>query len=104
MKKITTKKEISEFSSHLFWDVDINKVDINRNKRWLISRVLEYGLIEDWKLLVKYYGIEEIGKVAKSIRDLSNKTVAFISLLTDIPKNEFLCYTTKQLNQKHWNF
>ena len=35
-------------------------------------------------------------------RDLDIKSITFISLLSKIPKEKFLCYTTKQLNLKHW--
>lgn len=99
--------ELEKISPHLFWDVDVNKVDINRNKRWFVNRVLEYGLINDWKLIYDYYGIDKIAKIAKiamSIRGLSDKSMSFISLLSNIPKEKFLCYTTKQLIPKHWDF
>lgn len=44
--------ELDKFSPHLFWDVDVNKIDPSKNKRWFINRILEYGLINDWKLLM----------------------------------------------------
>jgi len=96
--------DITQLSPHLFWDVDREKVDFNKNKKWLVQRVLEYGLLEDWLLLYKYYGIDEIAQIAVQLKDIDNKTMSFISVLSKIPKEKFLCYTTRQLTPKHWNF
>ena len=102
--KQNAEVNMSLFSSHLFWDVDIAKIDMSRNKKWLIQRVLEYGLLNDWQIIYKYYGIEEIAQISINLKDLDNKSVSFISVLANIPKENFLCYTTKQSNPKHWNF
>jgi len=92
------------FSKHLFWDVNIEDLDFVNNKKYVIHRVLEYGLMEDWRLLNKIYGIDEIGKIAITLKNLDNKTLSFVSLLTKIPKENFSCYTTLQSHPKHWNF
>ena len=102
--KQNAEVNMSLFSSHLFWDVDIAKIDMSINKKWLIQRVLEYGLLNDWQIIYKYYGIEEIAQISINLKDLDNKSVSFISVLANIPKENFLCYTTKQSNPKHWNF
>lgn len=106
MKKSTQNNtNISELlSPHLFWDVDRAKIDVERNKKWLINRILEYGLINDWIYILKYYGIDEITEIAIKLRDLDKKTISLISTLSDVPKEIFLCYNTEQSNQKHWNF
>ncbi len=98
------KIKLEDLSEHLFWDVNIDKLDFQRNRRHIIHRVLDYGLINDWKIIQNYYGINEIAKVASGIRDLDKKSASFVSLISKIPKENFLCYTTKQLTQKHWNF
>jgi hypothetical protein len=95
---------IMQLSPHLFWDVDREKFDFSKNKKWLIHRVLEYGLLKDWVLIYKYYGIEEIAQIVIQLKDLDKKSISFISVLSKIPKEKFLCYTTRQLNQEHWNF
>ena len=96
--------ELSQFSHHLFWDIDRDKIDLVRSKKWLIKRVLEYGLLSDWILISDYYGISEIAEVTKHTRDLDQRSISFISLLSDIPREEFLCYNTRQQNREHWNF
>ena len=96
--------KIENFSEHLFWDVDKTKLDLEKSKKYIINRVLDYGLINDWQIIYNYYGITKIGEIAIRIRDLDKKSIAFISTLSKIPKEKFLCYIMKQLNPKHWDF
>ena len=99
-----TSIKIEDFSEHLFWDVDKSKLDLEKSKKYIINRVLQYGLYHDWQIIYNYYGITKIGEVATRIRDLDKKTSSFIALLTNIPKEQFLCYTIAQSHPKHWNF
>ena len=78
--------DIKKFSSHIFWDVDVNNLDIIRSKKLIVQRVLGYGLINDWKILLNLYGIAEIAETAVSLRDLDNKSVLFQYFLK-YPKN-----------------
>jgi hypothetical protein len=38
---------IEQFSEHLFWDTDRNKMDLDENKAYIIRQVLEYGNLND---------------------------------------------------------
>lgn len=99
-----TEIKIEDFSEHLFWDVDKTKFDIEKHQRFLVQRVLEFGFMKDWKLLLKHYGIKKIGKLALELRTLEPKSLSFISTVSKIPIEKFRCYSTKQLNEQHWNF
>ena len=94
---------IADFSQHLFWDVDRNKLDWEKNKAQIVKRVLEYGLLHDWNILQQQYGIKKIGEICKELRSLDEKSLGFISLLTGIPKESFRCYILKQSIPQHWN-
>lgn len=98
-KKIT----IADFSQHLFWDVDLSLFDLEKHKVFLIHRVLEYGLIEDWNLIKELYGMEAIKEVALNVRTLDAVTLAFVSNLFGIDKTEFRCYKHRQLYPTYWN-
>ena len=99
MKK---KISINDFSQHLFWDIDRTKLDFEENKQTIIQKVLDYGLMNDWKIIYNYYGIDRIAKTMLNVRDLDEKSMNFIATLSNIPKEKFLCYTTKQSNPQHW--
>jgi hypothetical protein len=95
---------ISKFSKHLFWDVDISELDINTHSKYIISKVLQYGNYSDWKILTACYGIDNIVKKAQSIRELDKRTATFLSVIGNVPKTNFQCYSTKQSIPKHWAF
>lgn len=89
-------------SQHLFWDIDRASLDFTVHKKFVVQRVLEYGLLSDWLTITRYYGKDEIGKIGLTLRRLDRRALAFLSAYTGIPKDEFLCYTTKPLTHPHW--
>ena len=84
-----------DFSKTLFWDVDPLEVDFDRNRRWIVVRVLEYGRIEDWKSLLKLYSLEEIVRAAQSARTIEPKAFSFLCFVSGSPKESFRCFTMK---------
>ena len=57
---------INMFSAHLFWDVRKEDVDFDEHAQYIIKRVLEYGLLEDWNLIRQYYGLSKIVRWRKN--------------------------------------
>lgn len=98
------RKLITELSTHLFWDVSIDGVDTTDNKSFLIKRVLEYGTWRDWKLILDFYGMDEIVSVAKKFRELDPRSLSFLANLSSTPVNQFWCYNTRQSAPPHLNF
>lgn len=49
------------FSSSLFWDAE--DIDISKHSDYIISRVLDYGNIEDIRKLLNLYSHEKIAYV-----------------------------------------
>lgn len=95
--------EVSNFSEHLFWDVDKTLLEFEKSKEYIIQRILEYGLIEDWKLLKQIYGLETIKEVSLQFRTLDAVTLSFLCAIFNIEKTEFKCYTNKTLIKNYWN-
>lgn len=100
---MTRKECIISMSPHLFWDVDVNTLDMDKHQTYIVQRVLEYGLMDDWKKLKNTLGLEEIVHTCKNLRSLDPKALAFISLISKTPIEEFRCYTTRQSNPTLWN-
>lgn len=90
--------------SYLFWDIDLDSLDFNKNARFIIQRVVQKGTLKDWETIKDYYGLEFIKKEILFIRDLDAKTLNFFSTYFDINKNEFRCFTTQQSIPKHFNY
>ncbi len=76
------------FSQYLFWDVAIEKIDLHKNKRYVVERVLTRGLLEDFYTLLQIYSIDEIIEALKKSKELDSKTVHFCSYYFNIPKSE----------------
>lgn len=76
-------------------------LDIDKNKDIIIQRVMQYGVFSDWIIIYKFYGLKTITDVTKKLRDLNDKSVYFISNLSNVPIDSFLSYTTKQSIKKH---
>lgn len=95
---------IKHFSFNIFWDTDLNTLDLDLNKRFIIQRVLELGTRSDWELIKEIYGLSGIMEEMKKAKNLDNTALSFISSITNTTKEEYRCYTLKQSHQKHWSF
>ncbi len=97
-------KPTENLSKRLFWDSDPEQVDMIEHKSFIISRVLEYGTFKDWRLILAYYGLQEIAQTATTIRTLDKKALAFIATLSGKAKEEFRCYINQQSANQHLVF
>ena len=70
----------------------------------VIERIFSYGTLSEIKLLLKYYGEEEVKNTLLNLNYLTKKTLNFASKYFGIPKEEFKCYTRKQSMKLHWDF
>jgi len=89
------KIAIELLSKHLFWDTPLEGIDIEKNKGFMVQRVLQYGLMNDWNLISAWFGISERGALATQFRSLDPKALAFLVNITGLPIHSFRCYTTK---------
>ena len=90
------------FSQNLFWDLDINTLDIDKYPAQVIERVLEYGQWDDWIKIKEYYSLETIKEIAINLRSLESTAMTFISTVTHTSIEEFRCYKRIQSNQQPW--
>ncbi len=87
-----------------FWDIDISTLDEIKSKRLIIERVVNLGNLDEIKLVVNYYGKKELINTICKLNYLDSKTLNFLSLIFNVPKSNFKCFTRKQLKPQHWNF
>ncbi len=71
-----------------FWDVDVKELDKEKDKFFIISRVLEYGTMEDVVNLLSEYDSAEIAGVVRRSRIIGRVTANFWSLILNIPRSE----------------
>lgn len=76
------KKLSNYFPKHLFWDVNLDKLDVRFDKDFIIERVLAYHMEDEeiFKKLEKLYSKKEIKKIALNSKQIfGNETIEFIS-------------------------
>lgn len=93
----------NNFSTSLFWDIDLNDFDFTKHKNFFICRVLEYGHLNDWQLIKKIYTSDEIINAVLNARSLDVISLAYVSAYYKLDKTEFRCYKHRQLFPNSWN-
>ena len=81
----------TDFSKYLFWETDSTKVDLECNSPYVVQRVLEYGELSDWRLLLEYYGLERIVKISKQLRSLDPKALSFLCAVSQTHEEDYRC-------------
>ena len=95
---------ISNLTPHIFWDVDIKTIDLEKNGVFVLQRILQYGLLKDWLLINSVLGSDKLKSIAVKIPSLDDVSISFLSNLLHIEKSEFKCYKNRQSNQNYWSY
>lgn len=67
----------------LFWDTDLEKIDIQQNKGYIIERILEFGNKPAVKWLLATYSLSDIKSVLEGSRSISKKSRNFWEIVLD---------------------
>jgi hypothetical protein len=89
-------KKPPDFSSYIFWDIDMGKLDYQRDKVFIIERVLCYGMENDEWQLYQFYDERIVRKIALHSDNLDIRTASYLSAIFDIPIRRFRCYKNIQ--------
>ena len=76
-----------------FWDTKFDELDIVENKRYIISRLLNKGDLEELIWLRKIYNDDDFIDVAKQRRDLDPKVANYLKNKYNLRKKEMKYYT-----------
>lgn len=89
---------------NLFWDVDIETIDLQKHKASVIERIVTRGRWDEFQLMLQYYGRSTVKEVLLNTRWLDKRTLSFCSAIFNTPVTEFRCYKLAQLNPAHWDY
>ena len=67
----------------------------------IIQRVLEYGTLDDWRIIYRYYGLDKIVSTCKSMRNLDPKSLGIRLLHIQYEKEQYRCYQNKDNRAQH---
>jgi hypothetical protein len=76
------------FNQYLFWDTPIEDIDLQKNKRYIIERVMTRGKMQDFEILLTLYSRTEIREELKKSKILDPKTRNLCSWYFEIPEHE----------------
>ena len=87
--------QINRFSPHLFWDVKKEKIDIARDKKFIVERVMNYGTDADEAVLFRIYPFWSIKRIVLKLESLNERTLCYLSAVFNVEEKKFKCYGKK---------
>ncbi|MBY0436194.1 MAG: hypothetical protein K2U26_19035 [Cyclobacteriaceae bacterium] len=76
------------FSQYLFWDAEIADIDLQKNMRYVIERIMTRGKMTDFEKMLTLYSKDEIRAALRKSKELDPKTRHFCSWYFEIPEHE----------------
>ena len=86
-----------------FWDTEFEKLDIQKNKRYIISRLYCYGDLKALRWIRENYSDEDIEDVARNSRNLKPLVANYLKQQFSLKKEEMAYYIwTTAMNYEYW--
>lgn len=79
----------------LFWDFDLDALDVEAHKHFIIERILARGDLDDVQWATRRYGAEELKHVVLSNQTLDKKSQTFWCLYFNI--NPTVCMRNQSM-------
>ncbi len=76
------------FSTYLFGDAELTTIDLEKNKAYVIERVIPRGHLTDFNKLITLYSLSDIVEAITLARQLDPKTAHFCSWYFNIPSTQ----------------
>lgn len=92
---MTTKPE---FNPRIFWDIEFDKLDYEKDYKFVITRVFDRGDVPDIRNCRRHYGDQLIAEVLLNTKFLSEVRTYLAAAILDRPLTDFRCYRLRQLN------
>lgn len=83
-----------KYSKNLFLDIDEKDLDFLKHSSFVIIRVAQRGTLEDFRQIVRFYGIESIKEALINAPYLDAKTLSFFSFYLKVDMHDFRCAST----------
>ncbi len=86
-----------------FWDTEYEKLDKEKNKRYIISRLYCYGDLKAIKWIKENYEDKDIEDVAINSRNLKPLVANYLRQKFNLKKEEMAYYIwTNSMNYEYW--
>lgn len=95
---------LSRISKKPFWDVRFNELDSEKDRHFIIKRIMEFGTLEEIQAVITFYEEQIVKQEIVLASWLSDRTIAFCCLLLSLKPPDFQCYEKKRLMPECWNY
>lgn len=95
--------QINQINSCLFWDVDASSLDIVKHKRFIIERVLQYGMPKDICRLLQQYTKEDLRHVVEKSKTIDRRTANYWRIYLGISKEHILCLNRPLISEQFYS-
>jgi hypothetical protein len=93
-----------DFSKRLFWDIDIQSLNPQTDRFFIIERVMNYGLWNDFVRLIHLYGKDIVKTEVVKSTYLKKDVLNFLCLYLNLKPSQFKCYKRRQSMEPHWDY
>ncbi|MBN1445183.1 MAG: hypothetical protein JW957_03645 [Candidatus Omnitrophica bacterium] len=84
-------KKLPSFLKKYFWDVSFEKIDLQKNREYVLKRILDYGDERAVAWMYRNFKKSEIKKTLSEFRGYSQKSANYWALMLNVPREEVLC-------------
>ena len=86
-----------------FWDTQFEKLDLQKNKKYIISRIYCYGDLKAIRWIKSTYTLEDIKETAIKSRDLKPLVANYLRQQFNLKKEEMAYYRgIESMNYEYW--
>jgi len=98
--------KLPKFLKKYFWDIDFEKLNLEKRREYIILRILEAGDIKSVRWLFKNFPKEKIKDAIMNRRGLSLKSLYFWSSFFNISEKKILCLkkSYQKTQKSHWPY
>ena len=91
-------------SKRVFWDVDFESLSYEKDRLFIIDKVMNFGLWDDFVALMRFYGKDVVKKDVVRLPYLKKDVLNFLCFYLDLKPTDFECYTRRQSQEPHWTY
>jgi hypothetical protein len=99
-------KKLPEFLKKYFWEIDFEKLDLEKRRPYVLKRILEYGDEEAVAWMWKNFTEDEIKNILYNYRGLSLKSANFWAVIVGAKKEDVKCLnkSLRELRRQFWPY
>lgn len=92
-------KKLPKRFAKYFWDIDPQKIDIQKYPQYVLERLLQFGDLAAVKWGLNQFGKDKLIEVVKTSRQINRKTANFFINIYNLKPEEVLCFNREYQSQ-----